>query len=82
MGKYNTRKYAKAIKQSRCVICKMRVQVNATINKGYQNGFASHLKYLQEWGHSRYPMDHAATPNRKAIKWAKKFDWLKPIEKE
>jgi len=55
------RKRNKAIQQSRCVVCKMRVQVNA-LSTGLS----------EFWGHSRYPMDHPATPNRKAIKWFKK----------
>jgi len=78
MGKPKS-KYGKAIQQSRCVVCKMRVQVNAERNKGQKLGYANHLEYLQTWGHSRYPMDHAATPNRRAIRWAKKLGWLEPI---
>lgn len=53
-------KMSKMGRQSKCIICKMRVQVNGN------NIFTS-------WGHSRYPMDHPATPNRGAIRWAKKL---------
>jgi hypothetical protein len=64
----------KKIEQSRCVVCGMRVQVNAKRNKHYgaEFGYATQLEWFTEWGHSRYPMDHPATPNRKAIKWFKK----------
>jgi hypothetical protein len=55
------RKGPKARKQSVCVICKMRVQRNGSADFDFEF-----------WGHSRYPMDHPATPNRKAIKWYKK----------
>lgn len=55
-------KLSKQGRQSKCLICKMRVQVNG-----------SEISLF--WGHSRYPMDHPATPNRKAIKWAKKLSW-------
>ena len=54
-------KFKKAIEQSRCVVCKMRVQINGNADPK-----------SQVWGHSRYPMDHPATPNRQAIKWLKR----------
>ena len=60
--------FEKAVQQSRCVICKMRVQVNGDIDPKTKT---INPKSFQ-WGHSRYPMDHPATPNRKAIKWHKR----------
>ena len=54
--------FEQAVQQSRCVICKERVQVN---------GDPMNYKGLH-WAHSRYPMDHPAAPNRRAIKWHKK----------